>query len=72
MIQIVSPEYITFTTLIFIHALGTSGIYPTAFILGKLIEVKRGLYAQKMMICERNIKNILCIIFAQFYVKYAL
>lgn len=32
--QIFSTEYVTFTTLIFIHALGTSGVYPLAFILG--------------------------------------
>ncbi|KAF2905671.1 hypothetical protein ILUMI_00505 [Ignelater luminosus] len=33
-IQIFSPEYITFTTFVFINALGTAGIYPLAFIIG--------------------------------------
>ncbi|KAF5303034.1 hypothetical protein FQR65_LT08363 [Abscondita terminalis] len=33
-VQVFSPEYITFTTLVFINALGTAGIYPLAFIIG--------------------------------------
>lgn len=36
-LQVVSPDYVTFVVLIFINALGTSGVYPLAFILGKYI-----------------------------------
>lgn len=32
--QVFSPEYITFIVLVFINALGTSGVYPLAFIIG--------------------------------------
>lgn len=33
--QVASPEYVTFVVLIFINALGTAGVYPLAFIIGK-------------------------------------
>ncbi|XP_066993624.1 organic cation transporter protein isoform X2 [Anabrus simplex] len=32
--QAVSPDYITFQVFVFINALGTSGVYPLAFIIG--------------------------------------
>lgn len=37
-LQIFSPEYITFIVLVFVNALGTAGVYPLAFILG--MEIK--------------------------------
>lgn len=36
-VQVVSPEYVTFVSLVFINALGTAGVYPLAFIIGKII-----------------------------------
>nr|CAH7747020.1 unnamed protein product [Callosobruchus chinensis] len=33
-IQVLSPEYWTFVSLIFINSLGTAGVYPLAFIIG--------------------------------------
>lgn len=33
-LQVFSPEYITFAVLIFVNAVGTAGVYPLAFILG--------------------------------------
>ncbi|XP_018566487.1 organic cation transporter protein isoform X2 [Anoplophora glabripennis] len=40
-VQVVSPEYITFVSLIFINALGTAGVYPLAFIIGVEMVGKR-------------------------------
>lgn len=34
-LQVLSPNYVTFVSLIFINSLGTAGVYPLAFILGK-------------------------------------
>ncbi|CAH0558293.1 unnamed protein product [Brassicogethes aeneus] len=34
MLQVLAPEYISFVVLIFINSLGTSGVYPLAFIIG--------------------------------------
>lgn len=34
--QAVSNDYITFQFFVFVNALGTSGVYPLAFILGQL------------------------------------
>lgn len=36
-LQAVSPEYISFTFFILINSIGTAGVYPLAFILGKYI-----------------------------------
>ncbi|CAH2010494.1 unnamed protein product [Acanthoscelides obtectus] len=33
-LQVISPEYWTFVSLIFINSLGTAGVYPLAFIIG--------------------------------------
>jgi OCT family organic cation transporter-like MFS transporter 4/5 len=33
--QAVSPDYITFQVFVFISAVGTAGVYPLAFIIGK-------------------------------------
>ncbi|KAJ8942924.1 hypothetical protein NQ314_009899 [Rhamnusium bicolor] len=33
--QVLSPEYVTFIVLVFVNALGTAGVYPLAFIIGK-------------------------------------
>lgn len=40
-LQIASPEYITFDVLIFLNALGASGVYPLAFIIGVEMVGKR-------------------------------
>jgi OCT family organic cation transporter-like MFS transporter 4/5 len=34
--QAVAPDYVTFQVFVFINALGTAGVYPLAFIIGKL------------------------------------
>jgi OCT family organic cation transporter-like MFS transporter 4/5 len=34
--QAAAPDYGTFQVLVFINALGTAGVYPLAFIMGKL------------------------------------
>lgn len=34
-LQVLAPEYVTFVALVFVNALGTAGVYPLAFILGK-------------------------------------
>ncbi|XP_060531615.1 organic cation transporter protein isoform X2 [Cylas formicarius] len=39
--QVISPEYITFVTLVFVNALGTAGVYPLAFIIGVEMVGKR-------------------------------
>jgi hypothetical protein len=36
--QAVSPDYITFQVFVFINALGTAGVYPLAFIIGKFLD----------------------------------
>jgi hypothetical protein len=41
--QVVSPEYVTFVVLMFVNATGTAGVYPLAFIIGKLIVPFHGL-----------------------------
>ncbi|KAL1506270.1 hypothetical protein ABEB36_005662 [Hypothenemus hampei] len=33
-LQVISPDYVTFVVLVFVNALGTAGVYPLAFILG--------------------------------------
>lgn len=38
--QAVASDYVTFQIFVFINALGTSGVYPLAFILGNLKEIK--------------------------------
>ncbi|XP_049822009.1 organic cation transporter protein [Aethina tumida] len=40
-LQVLSPEYITFVVLVFLNALGTSGVYPLAFIIGVEMVGKR-------------------------------
>lgn len=35
--QALSKDYITFSVFAFLNAVGTSGVYPLAFIIGKLI-----------------------------------
>lgn len=34
MAQVLSPNYITFVILMFLNSMGTSGVYPLAFIIG--------------------------------------
>jgi OCT family organic cation transporter-like MFS transporter 4/5 len=34
--QAVAPDYVTFQLLVFVNAVGTSGVYPLAFVCGKL------------------------------------
>lgn len=41
--QVISPEYVTFVVLMFVNATGTAGVYPLAFIIGKLIVPFHGL-----------------------------
>lgn len=41
-LQIASPDYVTFVVFIFLNALGTAGVYPLAFIIGiELVGKKR-------------------------------
>ncbi|CAG9822517.1 unnamed protein product [Phaedon cochleariae] len=40
-LQVLSPNYITFAILVFVNSLGTSGVYPLAFIFGVEMVGKR-------------------------------
>jgi OCT family organic cation transporter-like MFS transporter 4/5 len=35
--QAVAPNYVTFQVFVFMNALGTAGVYPLAFIIGKFL-----------------------------------
>lgn len=61
-LQAVSPDYITFCVFTFANALGTSGVYPLAFIIGNILILLLFNFIYVHKIHVRNLAVCLCLL----------